>query len=405
MEVKKVLIQYSEPEMSEDENYQKDESYKKFFARTRTIFFVCLFSTPVIIITYINDATPISLSILAFAIIISLIFLLTILTDDKENLSKNIDILMGNEGTKETSNEEAENPSNEQVVNSINIPKDYIPKPENEQTINTKIGENVFNNEIFYTTFFLFLFFPLYFHFSLRFFLYDTFKILFVCSFLYSLLALWRLRKAYFKKGWIKVSARPNNTVIETSSGGSEGGYSIRKVPITEGWTFTVDGQQYNVRQPSGNHYTIDQEIYWNPQTKKLIINHGRYKVLFFIYSLVAYFFFLLGLLFSNQIALDPVTIFPVKVLLFAPVLPTGIIIFCEMYSDQVFHKMYSNQVTLRTVFLNLRDSLLILGVLLLLLTAFSLLIVILAFRKWVFSDSNCSFWINLTSHFTGVNC
>ena len=392
-------------EMSEDESYQKDESYKKFLARTRTIFFVCLFSTPVIIITYINDATPISLSILAFAIIISLIFLLTILTDDKENLSKNIDILTGNEGTKETSNEEAENPSNEQVVNSINIPEDYIPKPENEQTINTKIGENVFNNEIFYTTFFLFLFFPLYFHFSLRFFLYDTFKILFVCSFLYSLLALWRLRKAYFKKGWIKVSARPNNTVIETSSGGSEGGYSIRKVPITEGWTFTVDGQQYNVRQPSGNHYTYEKEIYWNPQTKKLIINHGRYKVLFFLYSLVAYFFFLLGLLFSDQLALDPVTIFPVKVLLFAPVLPTGIIIFCEMYSDQVFHKMYSNQVTLRTVLLNLRDSLLLLGVIVLLLAAFSLLIVILAFRKWVFSDSNCSFWINLTSHFTGVNC
>ena len=391
--------------MSEDENYQNDESYKKFLARVRTIFFVCLFSTPVIIITYIKDATPISLSILAFAIIISLIFLLTILTDDKENLSKNIDILRGNEGTKETSNEEAENPSNEQVANSINIPEDYIPKPENEQTINTKIGENVFNNEIFYTTFFLFLFFPLYFYFSLRFFLYDTFKILFVCSFLYSLLALWRLRKAYFKKGWIKVSARPNNTVTETSSGGSEGGTTRIKVPITEGWTFTVDGQQYNVRQPSGNHYTYEKEIYWNPQTKKLIINHGRYKVLFFIYSLVAYFFFFLGLLFSNQIALDPVTIFPVKVLLFAPVLPTGIIIFCEMYSDQVFHKMYSNQVTLRTVLLNLRDSLLLLGVIVLLLAAFSLLIVILAFRDWVFSDSKCSFWINLTSHFTGVNC
>ena len=391
--------------MSEDENYQNDESYKKFLARVRTIFFVCLFSTPVIIITYIKDATPISLSILAFAIIISLIFLLTILTDDKENLSKNIDILRGNEGTKETSNEEAENPSNEQVANSINIPEDYIPKPENEQTINTKIGENVFNNEIFYTTFFLFLFFPLYFYFSLRFFLYDTFKILFVCSFLYSLLALWRLRKAYFKKGWIKVSARPNNTVTETSSGGSEGGTTRIKVPITEGWTFTVDGQQYNVRQPSGNHYTYEKEIYWNPQTKKLIINHGRYKVLFFIYSLVAYFFFFLGLLFSNQIALDPVTIFPVKVLLFAPVLPTGIIIFCEMYSNQVFHKMYSNQVTLRTVLLNLRDSLLLLGVIVLLLAAFSLLIVILAFRDWVFSDSKCSFWINLTSHFTGVNC
>ena len=47
---------------------------------------------------------------------------------------------------KETSNEEAENPSNEQVVNSINIPENYIPKPENEQTINTKIGGNVFRH-------------------------------------------------------------------------------------------------------------------------------------------------------------------------------------------------------------------------------------------------------------------
>ena len=381
-------------EMSEDESYQKDESYKKFLARTRTIFFVCLFSTPAIIVTYINDATPISLSILAFAIIISLIFLLTILTDDKENLSKNIDILMGNEEAKETSNEEAENPSNEQVVNSINIPEDYIPKPENEQTINTKIGENVFNNEIFYTTFFLFLFFPLYFlYIDLRFFLYDTFKILFVCSFLYSLLALWRLRKAYFKKGWIKVSARPNNTVIETSSGGSEGGYSIRKVPITEGWTFTVDGQQYNVRQPSGNHYTIDQEIYWNPQTKKLIINHGRYKVLFFLYSLVAYFFFFLGLLFSNQLALDPVTIFPVKVLLFAPVLPTGIIIVCEMYF---------NQVTLQNVFSNLVAAALIAA---LILVGLGLFILARVLWVWFFSDSSCSYWIYLTSQFTGVNC
>ena len=323
--------------MSEDESFKKDESYKKNLARVRAILWVWFFSTPTVIITYIKDATPISLSILAFAVIISLTFLLTILTDDKENLSKNIDILTGDEEAKETSNEEAESPSNEQVANSINIPEDYIPKPENEQTINTKIGEHVFNNEIFYTTFFLFLFFPLYFYFSLRFFLYDTFKILFVCSFLYSLLALWRLRKAYFKKGWIKVSARPNNTVTETSSGGSEGGTTRIKVPITEGWTFTVDGQQYNMRQPSGNHYTYEKEIYWNPQTKKLIINHGRYKVLFFLYSLVAYFFFLLGLLFSDQLALDPVTIFPVKVLLFAPVLPTGIIIFCEMYSTSSF--------------------------------------------------------------------
>ena len=389
--------------MSEDESFKKDESYKKFLARVRAILWVWFFSTPTIIITYIKDATPISLSILAFAVIISLTFLLTILTDDKENLSKNIDILTGNEEAKETSNEEAESPSNEQVANSINIPEDYIPKPETEQTTNTlNLGGNDLGKEIGSTSVFLFIFVPAYFYFVDRFFLYmHAFKILFVCSLLYSLLALWRLRKAYFKKGWVKVFARPNNIVEdETSTGGGR-----MRIRITEGWTFTVDGQQYNVRQPSGNYYTYEKEIYWNPQTKKLIINHGRYKFLFFIYSLVAYFFFFMGLLFSNQLALDPVTIFPVKVLLFAPVLPTGIIIFCEMYSNQVFHKMYSNQVTLRTVLLNLRDSLLLLGVIVLLLAAFSLLIVILAFRDWVFSDSNCSFWIYLTSQFTGVNC
>lgn len=377
--------------MSEDESFKKDESYKKFLARVRAILWVWFFSTPTIIITYIKDATPISLSILAFAVIISLTFLLTILTDDKENLSKNIDILTGNEEAKETSNEEAESPSNEQVANSINIPEDYIPKPETEQTTNTlNLGGNDLGKEIGSTSVFLFIFVPAYFYFVDRFFLYmHAFKILFVCSLLYSLLALWRLRKAYFKKGWVKVFARPNNIVEEeTSTGGGR-----MRIRITEGWTFTVDGQQYNVRQGSENHYKKEKEIYWNPQNNKLIINHNSYKVLFFLYSLVAYFFFFTGLLLSGQLALHPVTAYPVNVLLFAPVLPIGIIIFCEMYF---------NQVTLRTVFLNLRDSLLLI---VLFLTAFSLLFAFFAVRNWFFSATECSFWIWLTQDFTGVNC
>ena len=377
--------------MSEDESFKKDESYKKFLARVRAILWVWFFSTPTVIITYIKDATPISLSILAFAVIISLTFLLTILTDDKENLSKNIDILTGNEEAKETSNEEAESPSNEQVANSINIPEDYIPKPETEQTTNTlNLGGNDLGKEIGSTSVFLFIFVPAYFYFVDRFFLYmHAFKILFVCSLLYSLLALWRLRKAYFKKGWVKVFARPNNIVEEeTSTGGGR-----MRIRITEGWTFTVDGQQYNVRQGSENHYKKEKEIYWNPQNNKLIINHNSYKILFFLYSLVAYFFFFTGLLLSGQLALHPVTAYPVNVLLFAPVLPIGIIIFCEMYF---------NQVTLRTVFLNLRDSLLLI---VLFLTAFSLLFAFFAVRNWFFTATECSFWIWLTQDFTGVNC
>ena len=132
----------------------EDESYKKFLARIRAILWVWFFSTPTIIFTYIVDEIPISLSILAFAIIISLT-LLKILRDDKQNLTRNLDILSGNEGIKDTSNEEAENPSNEQVVNSINLPEDYNPKAETKQITNTiNLGGNDLGKEIATTALF-----------------------------------------------------------------------------------------------------------------------------------------------------------------------------------------------------------------------------------------------------------
>ena len=132
-------------------------------------------------------------------------------------------LMTGNEEEKDASNEEAKSPSNEQVANKINIPEDYIPESEPVKSVGgLNLGGNDMGNEIAFSTVFLFLFFPLYFSLSLRFFLYDTFKIFFVCSLLYSLLALWRLRKAYFKKGWVKVFARPNN-IVEYSHV-SEGG-------------------------------------------------------------------------------------------------------------------------------------------------------------------------------------
>tara|TARA_Y100001968_G_scaffold85514_1_gene76620 strand:- start:306 stop:1388 length:1083 start_codon:yes stop_codon:yes gene_type:complete len=357
---------------------KEDESYKKFLVSARFVAVVWFFSTPIIIVSYF-ESKVISLSILAFAVIISLIFLLVILANGKENLSKNIDILLGNEEEKNASSQEAKNPSNEQVVNMINIPEDYIPEPKPRQTVGGfNFGGNDMGNEIGCSVVFLFLFFPLYLNFDLRFFLYDTFKVLFICSLLYSLLAFWRLRKAYFRKGWVKVFARPNNIVVYSSE--TEGG--VNSGLITEGWTFTFDEQQYNIRQRSRNHYVIEQEIYWNPKTNKLIINHNGYKVLFFLYSLVAYFFFFLGLLFSNQLALHPEIVFPLNILLFAPVLPTGLIIFCEMYF---------NQVTLPTVIEKLGIAALILG-------AFVLLVLALVLWNWFFSDSNCSYWMYMAS-------
>ena len=364
---------------------KEEESLKKFRVRFWFFTFVWWFCSIGLVGNYFESKAAILISILIVFLvwIISFIIFAIIFANVKENYSKNMDIITGKEKAKDASDEKAESPSNGQVVNTKNIPEDYIPEPEPGQTVGGfNLGGNDMGNEIGGSVLFLVLFVPLYLYFDLRFFLYDTFKVLFVCSFLYSLLAFWRLRKAYFKKGWVKVFARPNN-IVEYSHV-SEGG--VTSGLITEGWTFTVDEKQYNIRQRSRNHYKKEQEIYWNPKTNKLIINHDGYKVLFFLYSLLAYFFFFTGLLFSNQLFLHPV-----MVLLFAPVLPTGLIIFCEMYF---------NQVMLRDI-LNLRDTLLLLGVIVLFLAAFSLLVLIVMFRDWFFSDTNLSFWIYLSSGFT----
>ena len=341
-----------------------------------------VFLTPFIIACVVSGQALFGLSILLFVVIITWRSLLRIRTDDKETLSKNISILFGGEKTKDTSNKEAKSPLNGQVENTINIPKDYVPEPETEQTTGTlNLGGNDLGKEIGRSVFFILSFVSLYLILDPFFFLYNrifTVNPFFICSFLYVLLAFWRLRKAYFKKGWVKVFARPNNIVAEVSDSGTEGGTLSER--ITEGWTFSVGGKQYNVRQRSENHYKNEREIYWHTETDELILNHDGYKVLIFFYSLVAYFFFFLGLLFSNQLDLHPVTVFPVTVLCFAPVLPTSLIVFCEMYF---------NQVTLNTIFSNLVIAALMLG-------ALGLLVLTKALWDWVFSDTGCSFWMYL---------
>ena len=362
---------------------KEDESLKKFRVRFWFFTFVYWPCSMGLIGNYFESKAAILIAIL----IVFLVWIISIIIVS-EIYSKKKDILTGKEEAKDALDEKAESPSNGQVVNTKNIPEDYIPEPEPGQpAFSFNLGGNDMGNEIGGSVVFLFLFVPLYLYFDLRFFLYDTFKVLFVCSFLYSLLAFWRLRKAYFKKGWVKVFARPNN-ILEYSHV-SEGG--VTSGLITEGWTFTVDEKQYNIRQRSRNHYKKEQDIYWNPKTNKLIINHDGYKVLFFLYSLLAYFFFFTGLLFSNQLFLHPV-----MVLLFAPVLPTGLIIFCEMYFNQLMR---------RAVSLKLSDALkslvIIVMMIVLFLAAFSLLILILMFRDWFFSDTNFSFWMYLSSGFT----
>ena len=66
---------------------------------------------------------------------------------------------------------------------------------------------------------------------------------------------------------------------------------------------------------------------------------------------------------------------------------------------------MYFNQLMRQAVSLKLSDALkslvIIVMMIVLFLAAFSLLILILMFRDWFFSDTNLSFWIYLSSGFT----
>ena len=187
----------------------EDEDYKKFIVKARIIGIICfLFVLPSIIMTFMGFETTLILSMLAFAAIISAPFFISILADRKRNLSKNGDILAGNE--------KAKSPSEKKVVNTINIPEDYIPELNQEQskkvTVNSfNLGGNDLGNEIAGNVIFIGLSFVFYLSSSHN---YDqAFEIMFLYSLLYSLLAFWRFRTAYFKKGWVKVFARPYNIV------------------------------------------------------------------------------------------------------------------------------------------------------------------------------------------------
>ena len=201
---------------------KEDERLKKFRVRFWFLFFNLVYwlCSVGLVGNYFESKAAILIGVLIVFLvwIISFIIFAIIFANVKENYSKNMDIIEGKEEAKDASDEKAESPSNGQVVNTKNIPEDYIPEPKPVQTVGGfNLGGNDMGNEIGGSVVFLFLFVPLYLYFDLRFFLYDTFKVLFVCSFLYSLLAFWRLRKAYFKKGWVKVFARPNN-IVEYSS-------------------------------------------------------------------------------------------------------------------------------------------------------------------------------------------
>ena len=309
---------------------EDNENHIRFITRIRIMLVVWFFSIPLIIVFYNVKEVSLSLSVLAFAVIISLAVVVRILSDGKENLSKNINIL---KREKEEVKEEAEVALND----SINIPENYIPKTEPKKPVGyysflSYDMRDLYREivELIILSIILILMLP----WLSKSYFDDQSHIGFFYSFLLCIIAFWKFRTVYFKKGWVKVLAKPNNVLEEQFGGGGGDGFVPLDVIVTEGWTFFVDGQQYNIKKPSSIHYKKEREIYWHPITNNLIVRNWPAKVLLFLYLFAANIFFNVGLALLLNQPIDEVYITNI-IVLFGLVLPTSVIIFSEMYINK----------------------------------------------------------------------
>ena len=330
--------------MKEDDNYIIKVERKPFFGDF--VAFLFLFGTFFItLFAYMAGGVLISLSILAFAVIIVLLVRRGIrknkiivsdfrenkepkvaLNKKNENISKNTDVLRGKEEAEVTLND------------SINIPENYIPKTEPKKPVGyysflSYDMRDLYREivELIILSIILILMLP---WLNKSYFDDQSFKIGFFYSFLLCIIAFWKFRTVYFKKGWVKVLAKPNNVLEEQFSGGGGDGFVPTDVIVTEGWTFFVDGQQYNIKKPSSIHYKKEREIYWHPITNNLIVRNWPAKVLLFLYLFAANIFFNVGLALLLNQPTDEVYITNL-IVLFGLVLPTSVIILSEMYINK----------------------------------------------------------------------
>ena len=312
---------------------EDNENHIRFITRIRIMLVVWFFSIPLIIFFYNVKEVSLSLSVLAFAVIISLAVVVRILSDGKENLSKNINILKREKEEVEREKEEAEVALND----SINIPENYIPKTEPKKPVGyysflSYDMRDLYREivELIILSIILILMLP----WLSKSYFDDQSHIGFFYSFLLCIIAFWKFRTVYFKKGWVKVLAKPNNVLEEQFSGGGGDGFVPTDVIVTEGWTFFVDGQQYNIKKPSSIHYKKEREIYWHPITNNLIVRNWPAKVLLFLYLFAANIFFNVGLALLLNQPTDEVYIANL-IVLFGLVLPTSVIILSEMYINK----------------------------------------------------------------------
>ena len=224
------------------------------------------------------------------------------------------------------------------LSDSINIPENYIPKTEPKKPVGyysflSYDMRDLYREivELIILSIILISMLP---WLSKSYFDDQSFDFGFSYSFLLCIIAFWKFRTVYFKKGWVKVLAKPNNVLEEQFSGGGGDGFVPTDVIVTEGWTFFVDGQQYNIKKPSSIHYKKEREIYWHPITNNLIVRNWPAKVLLFLYLFAANIFFNVDLALLLNQPTDELYITNL-IVLFGLVLPTSVIILSEMYINK----------------------------------------------------------------------
>ena len=127
-----------------------------------------------------------------------------------------------------------------------------------------------------------------------------------------------------YRKLWIKVKASPINGEVS-------GQHEVETTTlVTVGWSFTHEGKQHEIKSGSSDHYKLDREVYWCPDTDEIILRKLRMKFYFCSYSICAIIAFYIThfVIFVKLMGFEEVVPATVWFLLLAS--PIGLIIYLE---------------------------------------------------------------------------
>ena len=134
-------------------------------------------------------------------------------------------------------------------------------------------------------------------------------------------LACWKMHKSYAIAKWIRVKASPVNASREQQTD------ATAFITATVAWKFTFDGKEHEVPFKSSDQFTLEREVYWNPETNKVMTSFFMNKLAFFIYAVMTTW---CAVELVNQ---SIVTQLPENLLFMVLAIPIGFFIYLEIKS------------------------------------------------------------------------